>query len=129
MSDLLDDHLIEDKEKEYKFNMSFALFWCAMFFIGAIWRLMHWPGAGLILLSSAAGLMAYSLSAILTLKGKSMGNNFSLGIALILIGYYAFKIVRLSSYEFLIVYGIFLIAFFALFQIMKIRWLNRNTSN
>ena len=45
MSDLLDDHLIEEQQKEYKFSMSFALFWCALFFIGSIWRLMHWPGS------------------------------------------------------------------------------------
>ena len=127
MSDLLDDHLIEEHKKEYKFSMSFALFWCALFFIGSIWRLMHWPGSSMILIGSSAGLMAYSISAILTLKGKSLGNNFSLGVAILLIGYFAFKIVRLSSFNFLIVYGIFLIAFFTLFQIMKARWLKRNS--
>ncbi|MFY0672337.1 MAG: hypothetical protein JXQ87_02975 [Bacteroidia bacterium] len=127
MSDLLDDHLIEDQNKKYKFNMSFALFWCALFFIGAIWRLMHWPGAGMILVGSAAGLMAYSISAVLTLKGKSMGNNFSIAIAFLLIIYYTFKVVRLTRFDFLVVYAIFLVAFFTLFQIMKIRWLKRNS--
>ncbi|MGB0430111.1 MAG: hypothetical protein ACPGLV_06520 [Bacteroidia bacterium] len=119
MSDLLDDHLLEDKKKSYKFSMGIALMWCAIYLIGAIFKLMHWPGYTIFILCGSAGLMAYSLSALITLRGKSLPNNFSLGVAVLLIVFYLIKVAKYSSFNFLVSYAVTTVIFFVFSLIIK----------
>ncbi|MBI1184353.1 hypothetical protein GC194_08785 [bacterium] len=83
MSDLLDDELIEPKEREYQFKTGMAIFWSMPWLLGILFNTLHWPGYSLLIALGAAGIMAYSISGLITFKGKNFTNNVVTAIALV----------------------------------------------
>ena len=108
MNDLLDDHLIEERPT-YDFKISIAALWSFPWIFGQLFRTMHWPGAGLLILIGAAGLMAYSISGFLTHKGKNLSNNISILIAAFYIIRYGYTVyVWGGHFDFIFTYAIIL---------------------
>ncbi len=84
MSDVLDDGLFEEKESgyEYKFKLRPILIWSGFILLGFMFKLLHWPGL-ILLVVSPAGLSAYAFSGLISLKGKSTINNILSGMGII----------------------------------------------
>lgn len=64
-NDLLD---AVEVERTYKFREWPLRLWFVMLVIGIVFRVMHWPGASILIIVSAAGLSAWSMTDIIFLK-------------------------------------------------------------
>lgn len=82
MSDILDKDLIQ-KLKKYTFKVFHVLFWATLAAIGIFFKILHWPGSSLFLLLGFSGLLAYSISGLLRLRGRNILNNISFATATI----------------------------------------------
>jgi len=73
--DILDEQLtIHKPKKSYTFHLYPTILWGIIYLIGELFKLMHWPFASIMLVTSLAGLLAYLLNTYITLKGKSIIN-------------------------------------------------------
>jgi uncharacterized membrane protein YeiH len=74
MNNILDEKI--DLEKEaWSFKKRPAIIWFSLFLIGILFKIQHWPWASLLILIDSAGLTAYSISGMITLKGRHSLNN------------------------------------------------------
>jgi hypothetical protein len=123
MSKSLDDHLLQNKE-EYVFKIRPVILWGGFLLFGIFCKLMHWPSSMFIILSSA-GLTAYSISGLLTLKGRNL-LNLTLSIAgiiwtILLAAAAFFNSTRLyNTNGFLLYVGLFCV-FFLIYELLKRR--------
>ncbi|WP_343632553.1 hypothetical protein [Fluviicola sp.] len=72
MNDLLDEQPIIVKDT-IRFQWWVILIWLAVFAIGYLFRMMHWPFHGIIRIIGSGGFMAYSLSFLILAKPRTAG--------------------------------------------------------
>lgn len=65
-NDVLDNYFVKKPKK--KFNYSLFFVWTGLLVIGVLFKIQHWPLAGLFLLTSYAGLLSHSLIGVLFFK-------------------------------------------------------------
>ena len=70
MNDLLDEQPISAKDTIH-FRLWVILIWAAIFAIGYLFRMMHWPFSSTLRIIGAGGFMAYSLSFLILAKPKT----------------------------------------------------------
>ena len=70
MQDLLDEKPMTT-QKVIQFRIWVILIWIAVFVIGYLFRIMHWPGNSLLRVIGAGGFMAYSLSFLILVSQRS----------------------------------------------------------
>lgn len=84
---ILDEHLIKNqKNKEFKFSYLFIIFCVIPYLFGVMFKIMHWPGANIMILSGLAMVSAYSLSAFLRLGKSSTTCNIFAALSLYILG-------------------------------------------
>jgi|GEM_PF-1441735 len=75
MENILDDDQVAQLGKHrYTFRTWPVLVWGGLLFLGLIFRFMHYPFSSQLIVLPSAGLTAYSISGLLTLKGKDVLN-------------------------------------------------------
>ncbi len=67
-NDILDDYFTKKPKDTFKYSLFYM--WTGLLVIGVIFKIQHWPLAGLFLLTSYAGLFSHSLIAVLFFKMK-----------------------------------------------------------
>ncbi|MNJ84561.1 hypothetical protein D3C87_20180 [compost metagenome] len=70
MEELL-DQATTPKKKTLQFRWETILIWGLLFFIGYLFKFMHWPFANIFKLIGAGGFMAYSLSCLLLVNKRT----------------------------------------------------------
>ena len=120
MTPLLDEDLLHKKPSN-TFKIGHVLAWVTLAIIGMVFKVMHWPGNALFLLLGFAGLLAYSVSGILRLKGKNLLNNITLGLAVLWTVYvlYSFLFAYRSFWNLngLVSYVVLAVAIFLVYEI------------
>lgn len=74
MNEILDE--ITPSQPNYNsFKSRVVFIWAGVLFFGLIFKLMHWPGSGVLILLSTGGLTAYAISGMISHKGKDQLNS------------------------------------------------------
>lgn len=82
----LDEHLIKNSPKRvFKFRYIMILVCLLPYFIGALFKILHWPGANVLRISGLAFIASYAVCAFLRLKGKSIISNIFVIVALFIL--------------------------------------------
>jgi hypothetical protein len=73
MEDLLDNDF--SRKRKYRMKVWVLAIWFAVFCIGYLFRMMHWPFASYLRILGGSGIMGYSLAACLLFRGRDITNN------------------------------------------------------
>ncbi len=65
-NDILDNYFVKKPKKGFNFRLFYL--WTGLLVLGVIFKIQHWPLAGLFLLASYAGLLSHSLIGVLFFK-------------------------------------------------------------
>jgi hypothetical protein len=71
--DILDQNLVDEKHKTI-FKIRPVIIWLVFLTIGLLFRILYWPGAGILILVSTAGLQAYCLNGFIKSKERNILN-------------------------------------------------------
>jgi len=91
---LLDDNLVGKTVSIKKNTFRRSAIWIGLLTIGVLFRIMHYPGGGIIFLFSLGGLLASSLVDTIISKGKNV-------LSVLLLAFSAFYIINLFVKYFL----------------------------
>ena len=120
MNEILDEEALGEKPV-LKINTRTNVTWFCIFFVGILFRIMHWPGHSLITLLGASGFIAYNVFCSVHLKGKDTTNNIFLLLSFIWLIYvlYGFFFDK-NNWRFneagLMIHAGLLIVFFVLYE-------------
>ena len=93
MSAPLDQELTGNKPNPLAFSRQAAYFWIGVFIVGFMFKVQHWPGAGILQIVATGGMAAIGVSSLIrfALRYRTI-------IGLLLVSaWYTFKIVQRSG--------------------------------
>lgn len=76
------DQFNSDNKYQYKFKTRVVIIWTIVLLLAILFEVRSWGGRSILWLLSTGGFMAYSISGMITLKGKNILNTvlFTVGI-------------------------------------------------
>lgn len=133
MSEILDDEWIIQKEKKEPFLSKLYIICFGLCFIfGIVFKIMHWPLSGIMLLTGSSGLSGYLLARILFIRTLLQYRILAF-IILISVGLYYIQITRFRLDNLIaylmtsgILFGINTLRIFLMKQINKSKPKNNN---
>jgi hypothetical protein len=122
MNEILDEEIQEEKPA-YRIRYGTCVFWLSIFFIGYLFRIMHWPGHSICTLIGASGFIAYNLFFAIKFRGKNITNTIFMLMSFIWIVYILSGCFLNNGYPFnlygLIIHSGAIIVFYILYSIFK----------
>ncbi len=122
MEDIIDNPA-EDQKSNYNFKPGTVLVWVGIIVFAGVFFFFNWPGQSIILLIGTGGLMAYSVSGMIALKGTVLLNTILFVAGLLFTLYLTWGALFNGGYPYnligLIVYFIIVALFLIIYELVR----------